>query len=51
LVKGAAIEPVERERGAQVVCIAPTDATSANLTDELGAEHIPFAAASIGALG
>ncbi|HUT50506.1 MAG TPA: glycosyltransferase family 4 protein [Alphaproteobacteria bacterium] len=32
-----------RERGAQVICIAPTDATSANLTDELGAEHVPIA--------
>ena len=26
-----------RERGAQVICIAPTDAASTNLTGELGA--------------
>ncbi len=31
-----------RERGARVICIAPTDATSTNLTGELGAEHVPF---------
>lgn len=38
--RGSTIKAL-RERGAQVVCIAPTDATSTDLTAELGAEHIP----------